>query len=721
MRGNATKRTAANQAHPCPVCGDVKKCSTGEDGLIFCRRRKGDQDGFFCIGPSKKDPQWTLYRRNDDPLLLKNQASGQAGGRQKGRKEGGGENQRAAELLLQAQKFRSQLSPQARQHLADLLGLPNHALDAIPLLGYHPSSHRGPCWTIPHHDGRGQLVGLQYRFADGDKPMRKGSACGLILSEGWDQGDGPLYLVEGASCTLALAALGLPAIGRSNNTAGAEQLSQLLAGHLHREIVVMGETDPNWKDGTWPGREGAIKLAESLSRTLNRKVIWALPPGGAKDCREWFQEQRLKDVEADMLERAGCEFTQALRPQAIAPKLSAQEDSLYTVTLDNVKDEVIRWLIPDYIPQSTLAVLAGDGSMGKSFLTLSIAASLSRGQPCFGLDYPPYEPVESLIFNREDGMGRTLKPRLRTLGADFRKIHVVSSVKTKGGKDRAFSLADLGVLRAFLDDHPAVKFIVIDPVDSYVGGSGVDDFRAASLRDGILDPLRDIALQTGAFIWMILHLNKSSSPNATNRIANSKAYFTGSRVAYMAFREPGSEHNRVFTCEKFNDAPIPSSLLYRITSADKPLAESVLEGMKGELPDDDLAAYRRQLAYCSWQGFSDLDGNACCAAEQAMEQDDGLDPERAAKWLRGYLSTGPQSAADCVEAGNEAIGLGQDMRWWREKVLRRRIAGKTFKGGFSEGWMWALPGEARQAVSTPFDSEETEETEGAEETEETEG
>jgi hypothetical protein len=39
------------------------------DGLILCRRKEGDQQGFVCLRSAKRDPQWTIYRHEGDPLL----------------------------------------------------------------------------------------------------------------------------------------------------------------------------------------------------------------------------------------------------------------------------------------------------------------------------------------------------------------------------------------------------------------------------------------------------------------------------------------------------------------------------------------------------------------------------------------------------------------------------------------------------------------------------
>src|SRR5262249_50354697 len=111
------------------------------------------------------------------------------------------------------------------------------------------------------------------------------SKRGLILPRGWDAGRDPLLVVEGPSDVLALAALGLPSVGRPSNTGGGKLLVKLLAG-TERPVIVVGEWDSK-PDGQWPGRDGAVKVSADLVAKLAGPVSWALPPKGSKDVRDW--------------------------------------------------------------------------------------------------------------------------------------------------------------------------------------------------------------------------------------------------------------------------------------------------------------------------------------------------------------------------------------------------------------------------------------------------
>jgi hypothetical protein len=89
--------------------------------------------------------------------------------------------------------------------------------------------------------------------------------------------------------------MGLAGIGRPSANAGVKHLAELLADiPENRDIIVLGEVDAK-SSGKWPGRDGAISVAEKLATELGRKVFWALSPDGAKDVRAWLISQQEVD------------------------------------------------------------------------------------------------------------------------------------------------------------------------------------------------------------------------------------------------------------------------------------------------------------------------------------------------------------------------------------------------------------------------------------------
>ncbi|MBA4017299.1 MAG: hypothetical protein C0483_09010 [Pirellula sp.] len=144
------------------------------------------------------------------------------------------------------------------------------------------------CWTFPEFNGKAHVVGISCRYDDGSKLMYEGSKRGLYLPKQWFVDCETLLIVEGASDTAAALTEGMHAIGRPSARGGISELETLLRPlPAYCSIVVMGEMDPK-ADGSWPGKQGAIATAESLSEALGRPVAWKLPGDGQKDLRCWI-------------------------------------------------------------------------------------------------------------------------------------------------------------------------------------------------------------------------------------------------------------------------------------------------------------------------------------------------------------------------------------------------------------------------------------------------
>jgi hypothetical protein len=290
------KRTRLKEVtlkHPCGVCGKDHKCSRGADGVLMCGGKSGPVPGFVDLGPAPRDPQFNLYRRDDDPELyakrnqrnsLKPAANGHAV-----RKVAPADP--PIDWTAKAKEYAANLTPELRHELALLLGVPDAAVNDMCLVGYSPTD---AAWTFPEVDGQGNVVGITRRYRDGRKMALPGSRRGLTITAGWVGKGGVVFCPEGASDVLALAALGLPAVGRPGARAGVEHLAEYLREVPPAwKITIIAENDQK-EGGAWPGREGAVATAAEVQQRLpDRHVYWAMPPGGAKDVRAWAAAQGL--------------------------------------------------------------------------------------------------------------------------------------------------------------------------------------------------------------------------------------------------------------------------------------------------------------------------------------------------------------------------------------------------------------------------------------------
>ena len=130
----------------------------------------------------------------------------------------------------------------------------------------------------------------------------------------------------------------------------------------------------------------------------------------------------------------------------------------------------VEWLWADRVPLGMLTMFAGDPKLGKSFVTLAMAAALSRG-----LALPrsklPNRPGSTILMSAEDDPTRTITPRLAAAGADASKIHIIESVIMADGLEALPCLrVDVDAIGAAAGRLGDCRLIVIDPVTAYLKG-----------------------------------------------------------------------------------------------------------------------------------------------------------------------------------------------------------------------------------------------------------
>jgi hypothetical protein len=269
----------------------------------------------------------------------------------------------------------------------------------------------------------------------------------------------------------------------------------------------------------------------------------------------------------------------------------------------------IDWLWPDRLVLGTLAVLDGDPQQGKSLLTLDWAARLTTGRSWpDGTATPGPSPV--IYIGSEDNPERTVLPRLLAAGADTSRVHRFR-VPQGNGRDRQPSFPDDCERLGVSIRKSGARLVIIDPFLAFLSGA------AFSLNDQLirraLDPLAEVAEQTGALLLLIRHLIKTGRARRALFCGIGAAAIVGSaRTALLAGCHPDNEDCRLLAVTKSNLGPLPPTLSYRIARTDsgwpvidwgEPVAltaDEVLlapKGEKGEVLEKAVAFLRELLSH----------------------------------------------------------------------------------------------------------------------------
>jgi hypothetical protein len=119
---------------------------------------------------------------------------------------------------------------------------------------------------------------------------------------------------------------------------------------------------------------------------------------------------------------------------------------------------------------STRSLLASEPGLGKSQITVAMAAPITNGG-CWPFSEGRAPLGSVIILAAEDSVEHTTVPRLIAAGADLERVHFVqAAVAEDGNGQRMFNFqADIAKLRALIREIGDVVLVIIDPVTAYMG------------------------------------------------------------------------------------------------------------------------------------------------------------------------------------------------------------------------------------------------------------
>ena len=165
-----------------------------------------------------------------------------------------------------------------------------------------------------------------------------------------------------------------------------------------------------------------------------------------------------------------------------------------------------------YVPRAKLTLCAAYPGVGKTYLLCYMAACVTTGKHFFNI--VPFEndrPENVIYLTAEDGIGDTIKKRMRECGADMSHVFVVNENKTQ-------LMFDSPEIEEFMREvRPAL--MIFDPFQAYIGSD--IDMNAPNKTNERIGHIVDLAAKYEVAVVLICHFNKNAKGDAITRVLGS--------------------------------------------------------------------------------------------------------------------------------------------------------------------------------------------------------
>ena len=537
------------------------------------------------------------------------------------------------------------------------------------------------------------LAMVRFSKADGQKsyrpfhrdPETKCWACGdpggLLPLYRLDQlkSSGIVLVLEGEKCCDLAANLGFQVVTSSHGAKSAAKTDwSPLAG---RDVVILPDADD--AGSVYADTVATILWQLDPATTIRRLDLPGLGPKSGDDFEQWQESQPDQFTQNQVvasLQELIARTPKLERETTVDPNEPTNEE-LGLVTFSDIPDEPIDWLWDNRFLRGAITLIAGEGEIGKSFLTLDLIARITTGRPFPDQIEPEKGPADCIYITAEDRHGMVIGPRLREAGADLTRVHTIKTGKDKNGKPLPFTIEDIARLEHVMKRKPRTAMIVIDPIASFLGRA--DENKNAELRR-VLGPLSDFAGETNVSIVCIAHFNKSTSGNPASRIIGSVAWINVARSAWCVVADPENDERRLFLRIKNNLSGLKTGLAYTIVEQESKQCKVVWE----------LEPVHMKAADILNQG-----GNAKKTEKAEVKREKILEVVRTA-----IIATGlARNKSDDIFAAIKPQGVSRSAFFRLSKEDRDSVV-KAVKSSNGE-WYWELV-EAKQESQESQQSQE---------------
>lgn len=304
----------------------------------------------------------------------------------------------------------------------------------------------------------------------------------------------------------------------------------------------------------------------------------------------------------------------------------------------DIPEKSVKWLWYPYIPLGKITIMQGNSGIGKTMLALNIAAALSNGEPLPG-DVDMREPINIIYNSAEDGLGDTIKPRLRSAGANLARINTINErINTVTMTDERIEncVCELGA-----------KLLILDPIQAYLGAK-IDMNKANEIRP-IFAQLGRVAEDNECAIVLIGHQGKNQMYTELQSLLGSTDQVAAARSVLTVTKHPNNKTLSLINHTKSSLSARGKSLSFTIDESGKIV----------------------------WGDFIDCDAMAGTKEEKITKT------EIAKDFLQNFLGNGSRPQNEIVTAAQE-IEIS-------ERTLNKAKAELKIKSYKKENmWLWQL-------------------------------
>lgn len=367
-----------------------------------------------------------------------------------------------------------------------------------------------------------------------------------------------VYVVEGEKDVDTLTALGRAAVCSPDGAGPGKWRDSFTQWFTGKSVCIIPDNDDI---GRAFAQEEAGKLSKAAQcvKLLDLRSVWPQLP----------EHGDTTDLVRHMGGPAAISALDALAADAApwTPEAGEKDDPLLSLfkPLKDFPEEEANWLVPGWIPEGQISIIAADGGTGKTTLWCHIIAALSNGRACI-LDPPDIrrKPARVSFLTTEDSVRKKLRRKLRLAGADMENIITPDFTGDHSGMLHRLKFGTPEMERVLRAIRPVL--CVFDPVQGFTPPD-VNMGSRNEMRD-CMAPLISIGEDINTTALIVCHTNKRKGAFGRDRIADSADLWDIARsVMMVGYTE--EEGVRYLSNEKNNYAPLQETVLFTIDGSEQ--------------------------------------------------------------------------------------------------------------------------------------------------------